>query len=91
MMYNHTNKESNMNRAKIAITIDHMLLELLDNLVQNNIFQNRSQAINTALQEKFSRIQKTRLELECQKLVIQEEQELADIGIEEDFKEWERY
>lgn len=80
-----------MNRAKIAITIDHVLLELLDSLVQNNIFQNRSQAINTALKEKLSRIQKTRLELECQKLVMHEEQELADIGIEEDFREWERY
>ena len=80
-----------MTRAKIAITIDQVLLELLDSLVQNNIFQNRSQAINTALKEKLSRIQKTRLELECQKLVMQEEQEFADIGIEEDFREWERY
>jgi len=80
-----------MTRAKIAITIDQVLLELLDNLVQNDIFQNRSQAINTALKEKLSRIQKTRLELECQKLVIDEERDFADIGIEEDFIEWERY
>ena len=80
-----------MSRAKIAITLDQVLLELLDNLVQNNIFQNRSQAINTALKEKLSRIQKTRLELECQKLVIAEERGLADIGIEEGFREWERY
>jgi len=80
-----------MNRAKIAITIDQVLLELLDNLVHNNIFQNRSQAINTALKEKLSRIQKTRLELECQKLVMDEEREFADMGLEEDFREWERY
>jgi metal-responsive CopG/Arc/MetJ family transcriptional regulator len=78
-------------RAKIAITIDQVLLELLDSLVQNNIFQNRSQAINTALKEKLSRIEKTRLELECQKLIKQEEREFADMGIEEDFREWERY
>jgi metal-responsive CopG/Arc/MetJ family transcriptional regulator len=80
-----------MTRAKIAITIDQVLLELLDSLVQNNIFQNRSQAINTALKEKLSRIEKTRLELECQKLIKQEEREFADMGLEEDFREWERY
>ena len=80
-----------MTRAKIAITIDQVLLELLDSLVQNNIFQNRSQAINTALKEKLSRIEKTRLELECQKLIKQEEREFADMGIEEDFREWERH
>jgi len=80
-----------MTRAKIAITIDQVLLELLDNLVQNRIFNNRSQAINSALREKLSRIQKTRLELECKKLVIEEEREFADIGIEEDFKEWDKY
>jgi metal-responsive CopG/Arc/MetJ family transcriptional regulator len=80
-----------MTRAKIAITIDQVLLELLDSLVQNKTIKNRSQAINHALQEKLSRIQKTRLEVECQKLVIEDERDFADIGIEEDFKEWETY
>jgi len=80
-----------MTRAKIAITIDQVLLELVDSLVQSKTFKNRSQAINFALQEKLSRIQKTRLELECQKLVMEEEREFADIGIEEDFKEWDKY
>ena len=80
-----------MTRAKIAITIDQVLLELLDSLVQNKTFNNRSQAINSALRDKLSRIQKTRLELECQKLVMEEEREFADIGIEEDFKEWDKY
>jgi len=80
-----------MSRAKIAITIDQVLLELLDSLVQNKTFNNRSQAINTALKEKLSRIQKTRLELECQKLVMDDERALAEIGVEEDFKEWDRY
>jgi len=80
-----------MPRAKIAITIDQVLLEMLDSLVQNKTFNNRSQAINAALQEKLSRIQKTRLELECQKLVMEDERELADMGIEEDFREWDKY
>ncbi len=80
-----------MTRAKIAITIDQVLLELLDSLVQNKTFNNRSQAINSALKEKLSRIQKTRLELECQKLVMKDERGFADIGIEEDFREWDKY
>jgi len=80
-----------MTRAKIAITIDQVLLELFYKLVQNNIFQNRSQAINAALQEKLSKIQKTRLELECKKLIQKDEREFADMGLEEDFKEWEKY
>jgi len=80
-----------MTRAKIAITIDQVLLELLDSLVQNRTFKNRSQAINSVLKEKLSRIQKTRLELECRKLVMLDEREFADIGIEEDFREWDKY
>ncbi len=80
-----------MTRAKIAITIDQVLLELLDSLVQNRTFKNRSQAINYVLKEKLSHIKKTRLELECQKLVIEDEREFADIGIEKDFKEWDKY
>ena len=80
-----------MTRAKIAITIDQVLLELLDSLVQNKTFDNRSQAINAALKEKLSRIKKTRLEQECQKLAMAEEREFADMGIEEDFREWDKY
>ena len=80
-----------MTRAKIAITIDQMLLETLDNLVKNRTFQNRSQAINSALKEKLSRLQKTRLEFECKKLVIKDEQEFANLGIQEDLKLWATY
>ncbi|NEW59910.1 CopG family transcriptional regulator [Sulfurovum sp. bin170] len=80
-----------MTRAKIAITIDQMLLETLDDLVKNSLFQNRSQAINNAVKDMLSRIQKTRLELECQKLIMEEERDFADLGIEEDFIEWETY
>jgi len=80
-----------MTRAKIAITIDQVLLELLDSLVQNKTFKNRSQAINSALKDKLSHIQKTRLELECQKLLMEDEREFADMGIDEDFREWDKY
>lgn len=80
-----------MARAKIAITIDQILLETLDDLVKNSLFQNRSQAINNAIKDMLSRIQKTRLELECQKLIMEDEREFADLGIEEDFREWGTY
>jgi len=80
-----------MTKAKIAITIEDNLLESLDFLVQNRVFKNRSQAINEALKEKLSKIKKTRLEKECKKLSIQEEQEWAELGLEEDLKEWSQY
>ena len=80
-----------MTRAKIAITIDPILLETLDDLVEKRTFQNRSQAINNALKEKLDRLQRTRLELECKKLVAVDEQELAELGMEEDNKLWPTY
>ena len=80
-----------MTRAKIAITIEDNLLESLDFLVQNRIFKNRSQAINEALKEKLQKVKKTRLEQECKKLSPQEEQEWAELGLEEDAKEWSQY
>jgi len=80
-----------MTKAKIAITIEDNLLETLDFLVQNSVFKNRSQAINEALKEKLKKVKKTRLEQECKKLSTQEEQEWADLGLEEDFKEWSQY
>lgn len=80
-----------MARAKIAITIDPVLLETLDALVEKKTFQNRSQAINNALKEKLDRLQKSRLEAECKNLVVDDEQELADLGMGEDANLWPTY
>jgi len=57
-----------MPTKKVAITLDEKVLARLDRLVQDRIFPNRSRAIQEAVTEKLSRIDRTRLALECAKL-----------------------
>jgi metal-responsive CopG/Arc/MetJ family transcriptional regulator len=76
---------------KIAITIEEELLEKLDRLVASNVFSNRSKAIQEAVQEKLSRINRSRLARECAKLDPQVEQALAEEGIAQDLGEWPKY
>jgi len=57
-----------MGRSKIAITIDAVLLQRLDRLVQEDVFRNRSPAIQIAVKEKLGRIDRGRLARECRKL-----------------------
>ncbi len=80
-----------MRTAKIAITLDHATLTKLDRLVQERRFANRSRAIQEALHDKLERLERTRLARECAKLDPTYEQELADLGLAEDFKQWPAY
>ena len=50
-----------MGKAKIAITLDKQSIGELDRLVKEDVFQNRSQAIQEAISEKLLRLKKTRL------------------------------
>ena len=47
-----------MARAKVAISLDESTLDRLDKLVRKQVFPNRSQAIEEAVAEKLSRIEK---------------------------------
>ena len=80
-----------MGVAKITISIDEQLLSRLDVLVQSRVFSNRSQAVQSAVQEKVARIGKTRLAQECAKLDPQEEQALADEGLAAEVAQWPPY
>jgi len=80
-----------MSVAKITISIDESLLQRVDNLVRSNIFPNRSQAIQEAVEEKVSRLDKTRLAQECSKLDKRSEQALADEGLSAEREEWPEY
>ncbi len=80
-----------MGVAKITISIDEQLLNRLDVLIQSRIFSNRSQAVQSAVQEKVARIGKTRLAQECAKLDPQEEQALADEGLAAEVAQWPPY
>ena len=76
MMIRHT-----MPKAKVALTIDSALLERVDDLVARRRFRNRSQAVETALAEKLTRLARTRLAEEAAKLDPVEERRLADEGL----------
>ena len=80
-----------MSVAKITISIDEQLLSRLDLMVQARVFSSRSQAIQTAVQEKVARLGKTRLALECAKLDPAEEQAMADEGLASEAAEWPQY
>lgn len=80
-----------MSKSKIAITIDEAVLERLDELVERSVFPNRSRAIEEALEEKLSRLQRTRLARECSKLDPAFERALAEEGLSEDVAQWPEY
>jgi metal-responsive CopG/Arc/MetJ family transcriptional regulator len=80
-----------MAKAKIAITIDEKIVVRVDNLVKQNAFANRSQAIEEALRDKLIRIDRSRLARESSKLDPKYEKSLAEEGILKDSAEWPEY
>ncbi len=77
--------------TKIAISIDKRVLKRIDRLVENRIFTNRSRAIQTAIEEKISKIDKSRLAVESAKLNKAEEQQLSEESSQTDLTEWPEY
>ena len=80
-----------MSTAKVAITLERGVLTRLDRLVRDHVFPNRSRAIQQAVSEKLSRIDRVALARECSKLNKKEERALADEGLSRDFSEWPKY
>ncbi|MCC7212469.1 MAG: CopG family transcriptional regulator [Candidatus Brocadia sp.] len=80
-----------MKKAKIAITIDEQFVEDIDRLVNEHVFQNRSQAIQEAVEDKLKRLKRTRLAKECTKLDTTFEKTMAEEGLTEDVNQWPEY
>ncbi len=80
-----------MARAKVAISLDENTLERLDRLVKAHLFPNRSQAIQAAVEEKISRIDRSRLARECSKVDPAFEKALAEEGLSTELTEWPEY
>lgn len=80
-----------MAASKIAITMDDNILKRLDNLVKSRAYPNRSRAIQEAVKEKLTRIDKTRLARECSKLDPKFEQALAEEGLSMELEAWPEY
>ena len=75
-----------MGVAKVTISIESNLLKRVDRLVKERVFSNRSQAVQSAIEEKVSRLDNNRLARECSKLNKTEEQSLADLGLASEAK-----
>jgi len=80
-----------MKSAKVAVSIEKKTLDELDELVRSKVFPSRSRAIQEAVQEKLSRMKKTRLAEECAKLAPKDEQALAEEGISQELHQWPEY
>ena len=80
-----------MPKTKVALTLDAELLERVDELVAQQRFRNRSQAIEAALADKVHRLARTRLARESAKLNPKEEKRLADEGLIDTLDSWPEY
>lgn len=80
-----------MSKEKIAITLDKEYINELDRLVGEQVFQNRSQAIQKAVAEKLTRMKHSRLATESAKLEPASEKALAEEGLTEDMRQWQEY
>ena len=80
-----------MRTSKVAISIETATLKQLDRLVQKKVFPSRSRAIQETIEEKLSRLQRTRLAEECAKLDPGAEQAMAEEGLSEELAQWPEY
>jgi metal-responsive CopG/Arc/MetJ family transcriptional regulator len=80
-----------MPRSKIAISLDESTVERLDTLVRKAAFPSRSRAIQEAVEEKLTRLDRSRLAKECAKLDPVFEKTLAEEGLSEDVSAWPEY
>jgi metal-responsive CopG/Arc/MetJ family transcriptional regulator len=80
-----------METAKVAISINKKTLKRLDRLVKDQVFANRSKAIQEAIEDKLNRLERTRLSRECAKLDPIAEQTMAEEGISEELHGWPEY
>ena len=80
-----------MSTQKVAITLEEKTLTKLDRLVKARMFPNRSKAIQEAVEEKLSRIDRRRLARECAKLNPKEERRLAEEGLSLELAQWPEY
>ncbi len=80
-----------MPKQKVAVTIEKDLIIKLDRMVSEGRFSSRSSAIEDAVIERLTKVEKSRLAKESAKLDPSFEQALADEGLAGDLSEWPEY
>ena len=77
--------------AKIAVSIDQKVVHRLDGLVRKGLFPSRSKAIQEALECQLSRLDRSRLAVECAKLDRKQERAVAEEGMGIEVEQWPEY
>lgn len=80
-----------MAKSKIAITMDDEIVGRIDTLVSQRAYPNRSRAIEDAVREKLTRMERSRLAAEVSKLDPAFERSMAEEGLSQDEAEWPEY
>ena len=80
-----------MNKAKIAITVNPLILGHLDALVERQHFTSRSQTIEIAVEAHLQRLENTRLAAQCALLDKDEERGLAEEGLQAEAQSWPKF
>ncbi|MEA3337820.1 MAG: ribbon-helix-helix domain-containing protein [Chloroflexota bacterium] len=80
-----------MPKEKVAVTIDRDLLTRLDRMVSEGKYPSRSRAVEEAIRERLTKVERSRLATESAKLNPAFEQALADEGLAGDLFEWPEY
>ena len=71
-----------MGKCRVAVSLDPRTVQRLDRLVAEAVFPSRTQAIETAVREKLSRLRRSRLARECAKLDPAFEKAMAEQRID---------
>jgi Arc/MetJ-type ribon-helix-helix transcriptional regulator len=77
--------------AKIAVSLDERVVRKLDGLVRKGLFPSRSKAIQEALESQLSKLDRSRLAVECAKLDRRLEQAVAEEGMAYEVEQWPEY
>jgi metal-responsive CopG/Arc/MetJ family transcriptional regulator len=80
-----------MPKTKIAISVKPDILARLDELVEEDSYKSRSQAVEEAIEEKLNRVDGNRLVRETAKLDPNFEKALAEEGMSQELGEWPAY
>ena len=71
--------------------MDERTVKCIDRLVREEVFPNRSQIIQEAVEETLQRMERSRLAKECAKLDPAFEKAMAEEGMSEELSEWPEY
>ena len=80
-----------MPKQKVAVTIEKDLIVRLDRIVSEGRYASRSSAVEDAVSERLTKVERSRLAEESAKLDPFFEQALADEGLAGDLSEWPEY